>query len=45
MTIGDSPIASQMPDKKDNVLHSTLQKDGMVLMASDMIMPGDEKYL
>jgi PhnB protein len=41
MTVGDSPMASQMPDKKDNVLHSTLKKDGMVLMASDMIMPGE----
>jgi len=41
MAVGDSPMASQMPDKKDNVLHSTLIKDGMVLMASDMIMPGE----
>ena len=41
MTVGDSPMASQMPDKKDNVLHSTLKKDGMVLMASDKIMPGE----
>ena len=41
MTVADSPMASQMPDKKDNVLHSTLKKDGMVLMASDMIMPGE----
>ncbi len=43
MTVGDSPMASQMPDKKDNVLHSTLIKDGMALMASDMIMPGELK--
>ena len=41
MRVEDSPMASQMPDKKDNVLHSTLKKDGMVLMASDMIMPGE----
>lgn len=41
MTFGDSPMASQMPDKKDNVMHSMLKKDGMVLMASDMIMPGE----
>lgn len=41
MTVGDSPMASQMPDKKDNVIHSLLKKDGMVLMASDMIMPGE----
>ena len=41
MRVEDSPMASQMPDKKDNVLHSTLKKDGMVLMPSDMIMPGE----
>ncbi|HLZ81905.1 MAG TPA: VOC family protein [Ktedonobacteraceae bacterium] len=41
MAVGDSPMASDMPDKKDNVLHSMLKTDGMVLMASDMIMPGE----
>ncbi len=41
MTVGESPMASDMPDKKDNVLHSMLKTDGMVLMASDMIMPGE----
>jgi PhnB protein len=41
MAVGDSPMASDMPDKKDNVLHSMLKKDGMVLLASDMIMPGE----
>ena len=41
MTVGESPMASQMPDKKDNVMHSILKKDGMVLMASDMIMAGE----
>jgi PhnB protein len=41
MAVGDSPMASDMPDKKNNVLHSMLKTDGMVLMASDMIMPGE----
>lgn len=39
MTIGDSPMAAQMPDMKDRVIHSTLEADGMVLMASDMMGP------
>ena len=41
MTVGESPMAEQEPDKKDSVLHSMLKKDGLVLMASDMIMPGE----
>ncbi len=41
MTVGESPMKDQMPDKKDNVMHSMLKKDGMVLMAADMIMPGE----
>lgn len=41
MSVGDSPMASEMPDKKDDVLHSLLKKEGMVLMASDMVMPGE----
>ncbi len=40
-TIGDSPMGAQMPDKKDNVMHSMLKADGMVLMASDMLRPGN----
>jgi PhnB protein len=36
MTVGESAMASQMPpNTKDMVMHSTLQKDGFVLMASD----------
>lgn len=39
-TVGESPVASQMPpNMKDNVVHSTLAKDGFVLMASDMMGP------
>jgi PhnB protein len=41
MAVGDSPMASQMLDQKDQVMHSMLKNDGMVLMASDMIMPGE----
>lgn len=41
MRVGDSPMASEMPDKQNSVLHSLLKTDGMVLMASDMIMPGE----
>lgn len=40
MTVGESPMKDQVPDKQDEVLHSMLKKDGMVLMASDMVMPG-----
>lgn len=37
-TIGDSPMAERMPPKmKEHILHSTLTKDGLVLMASDMV--------
>ncbi len=39
-TVGESPMASQMPPAmKDNVMHSVLAKDGLVLMASDMTGP------
>ncbi len=39
-TVGESPAAGQMPPAmKDNVLHSSLAKDGFVLMASDMTGP------
>ena len=39
MTLGESPMAAQMPDKKDWVIHSTLEADSMILMASDMLGP------
>ncbi len=34
MTVGDSPMAAQVKDK-NQVIHSALEADGMVLMASD----------
>ena len=36
--VGESPMASQMPPAmKDSILHSVLAKDGLVLMASDLM--------
>jgi PhnB protein len=36
-TIGESPISDKMPAKMKNyILHSTLKKDKLVLLASDM---------
>ncbi|HKC36342.1 MAG TPA: VOC family protein [Chitinophagaceae bacterium] len=36
-TVGDSPMAGQMPPQmKDSILHSTLTKDALTIMASDM---------
>lgn len=44
--IAESPMAAQMPSEMGNkILHSSLTKDGLVLMASDMmgnaIIPGN----
>ena len=37
-TIGDSPLAKQMPAKmKDFILHATLTKNELILMGSDMV--------
>jgi PhnB protein len=37
-TIGESPIADKMPPPmKEGILHSTLTKGDLVLMASDMV--------
>lgn len=37
-TIGESPLSEKMPEQmKDCILHATLSKDEMVLMASDMV--------
>lgn len=37
-TIGESPMAGKLPAKmKKSILHSTLCKNGFVLMASDMV--------
>lgn len=41
--VGDSPMAEKMPDKKDQVMHSTLKSGGIVLMASDLMMGGELK--
>lgn len=36
--IGESPLGAQLPPQmKENILHSTLIKNGLVLMASDMV--------
>jgi len=41
-TVGDSQMAAQMPPElHKNVMHSTLEMDGFMLMASDMMEPGD----
>jgi PhnB protein len=44
ITVRESPIPSQCPPgTQDQVMHSTLMKDGnSLLMASDMIMQGKE---
>jgi PhnB protein len=40
-TVGESPMAGQMPkEAHKNVLHAVLEKDGFLLMASDMMEPG-----
>ena len=37
-TIGDSPMADEIPPQmKHNVLHSTLTKGALLIMASDMV--------
>lgn len=37
-TIGESPLSNKLPKKmKDCILHSTLSRDNLVLMASDMV--------
>jgi uncharacterized protein YndB with AHSA1/START domain/uncharacterized glyoxalase superfamily protein PhnB len=40
MTMGESPMASQMPpEMKNRVMHSMLKKDNMTFMASDAMGP------
>ncbi len=37
-TVGESPLSSSMPEQMKNcILHSTLTKDALVLMGSDMV--------
>lgn len=38
--VGDSPMAEHMPGKEDQVLHSMLKSNDIVLMASDLVMGG-----
>jgi PhnB protein len=39
-TVGESPIASQMPPASHKgIMHATLKKDGLVLLGSDMVGP------
>jgi PhnB protein len=39
-TVGDSPMASQMPaEAQKKILHASLRNSGFVLMASDMVGP------
>jgi PhnB protein len=41
-TFAESPMGDQTPaDMRNNVMHSLLKKDGIVLMASDMMGPGE----
>lgn len=43
MKVKDSPMAAQWPaDKQEHILHSHLYSDGLVLMASDMPVPGSK---
>ena len=40
-TIGETPLAADMPkEMKDRILHATLTKNNLVLMASDMVPDG-----
>lgn len=41
--VGESPMAKDMPDKKNQVLHSMLKSNAIVLMASDLVMGGEVK--
>ncbi len=39
-TVGESPMASQMPaDAQEKILHASLKNGGIALMASDMVGP------
>lgn len=41
-TVGDSPIADKMPpEEKNNIMHSTLKNNDILIMASDMMGPED----
>ncbi|HZE86589.1 MAG TPA: VOC family protein [Methylomirabilota bacterium] len=36
-TVGNSPMAQYMPDKKDNIFHANLKNGALVLLGSDMV--------
>ena len=37
-TVGESPLSDHMPEQmKDCILHSTLTKDALIIMGSDMV--------
>jgi PhnB protein len=36
-TVGQSPVAQFMPDKKNDVFHAQLKKGDLVLLGSDMV--------
>lgn len=40
-TVGESPLSDKMsPQMKKSILHSTLTRDGLILMGSDMVSDG-----
>ena len=42
-TVGDTPMGAQCSeDEKEQIMHASLTKDGILLMATDMIAPGQE---
>jgi PhnB protein len=39
-TVGETPFAAQCPESMhQQIMHSTLQKDGQLIMGSDMVAP------
>jgi PhnB protein len=38
-TVGESPMAEQMTEDKDKIMHSTLKKDNLTIMATDLSGP------
>lgn len=41
MTVGQSPMAQQMPESKERILHAAIKVGGkLMIMASDTMIPG-----
>ena len=40
-TVGESPMAAQMPTMKDNIMHAVLNNKDVMLMGSDMMLMED----